>query len=124
LDKAPGTEDSAVATKALSRHVGGEGCTSPVCTAADGPAIKDGDFLLGTAPLGQITHYTCARAKRKDLIRAIFKEQDERLAKYHKKQHGTQTKQAEKRSRVEATVSFAALAPDSDDDLLLEETDS
>ncbi|CAN0536005.1 unnamed protein product, partial [Ectocarpus sp. 8 AP-2014] len=45
----PETEDSAVATKALSRDVGKD-CTSPVCTAPDGPVIKDGDFLLGTAP--------------------------------------------------------------------------
>ncbi|CAM9776883.1 unnamed protein product, partial [Ectocarpus sp. 8 AP-2014] len=62
LDKAPGTEDSAVATKALSRDVGKD-CTSPVCTAPDGPVIKDGDFLLGTAPLGQVIHYIrlCAR---------------------------------------------------------------
>ncbi|CAN0519128.1 unnamed protein product, partial [Ectocarpus sp. 8 AP-2014] len=56
LDKAPETEDSAVATKALSRDVGKD-CTSPVCTAPDGPVIKDGDFLLGTAPLGQVIHY-------------------------------------------------------------------
>ncbi|CAN0005466.1 unnamed protein product [Ectocarpus sp. 8 AP-2014] len=70
------------------------------------------------------TTYTCARAKRKDLIRAISKEQDEGLAKFQKKQQGTQTKLAEKRSRVEATVSLAALAPDSDDDLLVEESDS
>ncbi|CAM9492522.1 unnamed protein product, partial [Ectocarpus fasciculatus] len=101
----------------------GKDCTSPVCTAPDGPVIKDGDFLLGTAPLGQVVHYTCARAKRKDLIRAIYKEQDERLAKFQKKQQGTRTKQAEKRSRVEATVSFAALAQDSDDDLLVEESE-
>ncbi|CAN0438317.1 unnamed protein product, partial [Ectocarpus fasciculatus] len=101
----------------------GKDCTSPVCTTPDGPVIKDGDFLLGAAPLGQVVHYTCARAKRKDLIRAIYKEQDERLAKFQKKQQGTRTKQAEKRSRVEATVSFAALAQGSDDDLLVEESE-
>ncbi|CBN74476.1 expressed unknown protein [Ectocarpus siliculosus] len=122
MDKAPGTEVSAFASKALSRDVGKD-CISPVCTAPDGPVFQEGDFLLGTAPLGQVVHYTCARANRKDLIRAIYKEQDERRAKYQKKQQGTQSKQAEKRSRVEATVSFAALAPDSDDELL-EESDS
>ncbi|CAN0523574.1 unnamed protein product, partial [Ectocarpus sp. 12 AP-2014] len=82
----------------------GKDCTSPVCTAPD-PVIEKGDFLRGTAPLGQVIHYTRARAKRKDLIRAVYKEQDERLAEFKQKQQGTQTKQAEKRSRVEATVS-------------------
>ncbi|CAN0242890.1 unnamed protein product, partial [Ectocarpus sp. 4 AP-2014] len=120
-DEAPGTDNSAVASKALPRDAGKE-CIAPVCTAPDGPFINEGDLLLGTAPLGQIIHYNCAVAKRKDLLKAIFAEQDERLAKYKKKE-GTQTKQAEKRSRVEATVSFAELAPDSDDDLL-DETDS
>ncbi|CAN0363166.1 unnamed protein product, partial [Ectocarpus sp. 6 AP-2014] len=109
--KALGSEVSAAASKALSRDVGKD-CISPMCTAPDGPVFQKGDFLLGTAPLGQVVHYTCARAKRKDLFRAIYKEQDERLAKYQKKQQGTQSKQAEKHSRVEATVSFAALESD------------
>ncbi|CAM9941699.1 unnamed protein product, partial [Ectocarpus sp. 6 AP-2014] len=76
---APGTKVSAVASKALSRDVGKD-CISPVCTAPDGPVIQKVGFPLGTAPLGQVVHYTCARAKRKDLIRATYKEQDERLA--------------------------------------------
>ena len=87
-----------------------------MCTVPDGPFINEGDLLLGTAPLGQILHYDCAVAKRKDLLKAIFAEQEEERG--HPDQAGR-----EALYRVEATVSFAELAPDSDDDLL-DETDS
>ena len=86
-----------------------------MCTVPDGPFINEGDLLLGTAPLGHILHYDCAVAKRKDLLKAIFAEQEEERG--HPDQAGREA--LPRRSHV----SFAELAPDSDEDLL-DETDS
>lgn len=96
----------------------GKDCTLPVCVNPGGPVIKEGDVLLSTAPLGQRCHYACVRAKLKDVLKEVFAVQDERNAKFLEKQQGSRGEQAEKCSRIEATVGFAALAPDSDDELL------
>ena len=91
----------------------GQPCTN--CTRADGEHdIQEGDFILSNAPLGTRYHFQCTVAKRKDFTKAVFSHQDERHARYVKKE---QNESVEKRSKTEATVSLADLAFDSDDDL-------
>eukprot|EP00904_Undaria_pinnatifida_P008881 jgi/Undpi1/5122/HiC_scaffold_19.g08474.m1 len=109
LDKAKGTDNAAFACNAAVKDIGKE-CTT--CVQAD-PVIKEGDVLLSSAPLGTRLHYTCARKKRKDFLRLVFGSQDKRHKNYLKKEQES----AEKKLKVESAVGFAALAPDSDDDL-------
>ncbi|CAN0548628.1 unnamed protein product [Ectocarpus sp. 12 AP-2014] len=90
----------------------------PVCVNPGGPVIKVGGVLLSTPLLEQRCHFACVRAKRKDVLKEVLAVQSERNAKFLEKQEGSRGEQAEKRSRIEATAEFAALAPDSDDELL------
>lgn len=88
----------------------GKDCTT--CVQPD-PVIKKGDILLSSAPIGTRLHYSCARKKRKDFLRIAFDAQDRRQASYLEKEEAS----AEKKTKIDAAVSFSALAADSDDEL-------
>ncbi|CAN0383469.1 unnamed protein product [Pylaiella littoralis] len=109
LDKVPGTEDAAFACKAALKDIGKD-CTTCV---QPNKVIKAGDILLSSAPLGTRLHYACARRKRKDYLRVVFDIQNKRHAENRAKNGDASSK----KTKVEETVGYACLAPDSDNEL-------